>query len=59
MKSHLTACIAILSLAGGAWAQSPASKIAPQKGWLADYGAARNLAAKTGKPLFVVFRCDP
>ena len=40
-------------------AQSAATKIAPQKGWLNDLAAAQALAQKTGKPLMVVFRCDP
>ena len=38
---------------------SPTSKIAPQKGWLSDFNAGKALAQKTGKPLMVVFRCDP
>ena len=40
-------------------AQSPASKIASAKGWLNNFEAARTQAQKTGKPLLVVFRCDP
>ena len=40
-------------------AQSPATKIAPQKGWQTDLPTAKALALKTGKPLMVVFRCDP
>ncbi len=28
-------------------------------GWLTDYAQARALARQTGKPLFVVFRCQP
>ena len=46
-------------MAGYCSAQSPASKIAPQKGWLDDLSSAKALAQKTGKPLMVVFRCDP
>ena len=30
-----------------------------QVGWFADYAAARAEARRTGKPLFVVFRCQP
>ena len=44
------------------WAASSAigQKVpAAQFGWLADFQAARNLAKKTGKPLMVVFRCEP
>ena len=39
--------------------QSPASKIASAKGWLNNFETARTQAQKTGKPLLVVFRCDP
>jgi hypothetical protein len=28
-------------------------------GWLTSYEAGRALARQTGKPLFVVFRCEP
>jgi hypothetical protein len=31
---------------------------APPVEWHEDYDAARALARKTGKPLFVVFRCE-
>ena len=59
MNSHVVAVFVSLTLAGAAFAQSPASKIAPQKGWLNDLNAARAQAQKTGKPMMVVFRCDP
>ena len=26
--------------------------------WLDDYGRARTLARQTGRPIFVVFRCE-
>ena len=48
-----------LATASATLAQSPASKIAAQKGWLTDLPAARAFAQKTGKPLMIVFRCDP
>ncbi len=38
---------------------SAASKVAPSKGWLSDFSSARVQAQKTGKPLMVIFRCDP
>jgi hypothetical protein len=28
-------------------------------GWYSDYAAARAEAKRTGKPIFVVFRCEP
>jgi hypothetical protein len=45
-----TALLALLALAG-----------APRDGleWRDDLAAATEEAARTGKPLFVVFRCEP
>lgn len=42
----------------------PEPEVAAQKpkraiGWHTDYAQARALARQTGKPLFVVFRCQP
>ena len=48
-----------LLFAGTVSAQSATTKIAPQNGWLNDLASARTLAQKTGKPMMVVFRCDP
>jgi len=60
MKTHCYLAILALGIsAGAAMAQSPATKVAPQKGWLNDLNAARAQAIKTGKPMMVVFRCDP
>lgn len=28
-------------------------------GWYSDYGAAKAEAKRTGKPIFLVFRCEP
>ena len=28
-------------------------------GWYTDYGKARAEARRTGKPIFLVFRCEP
>ncbi len=56
----LAAAVGItLAAAGPSLAQSPASKVAAQKGWLNDLNAAKARAQQTGKPLMVVFRCDP
>jgi hypothetical protein len=49
----------LMACAHAALAQSAASKVAPQKGWHTSLEAARAEARKTGKPLMVVFRCDP
>ena len=60
MRSHfLFAALVTLAIASVASAQTPATKIAPQKGWLNDLPTAKALAQKTGKPLMIVFRCDP
>ena len=39
--------------------REPATKLAPSMGWQPDLATARAVAQKTGKPLMVVFRCDP
>lgn len=37
-----------------------AQKVNPKaSGWHTDYAAARAEAKRTGKPLFVAFRCEP
>jgi hypothetical protein len=61
MRSHqlLTAIGLTLLACTAAVAQSATTKIAPEKGWLNDWKAAQAQAQKTGKPLMVVFRCDP
>jgi ABC-type sugar transport system substrate-binding protein len=54
--------LAILGLAAvshPAAAQSAASRVAPQNGWHATLESAKAEAKKSGKPLMVVFRCDP
>lgn len=56
---HTITILAMLASAAVCAAQSPATKIAPSKGWLTDLNAGRALAQKTGKPMMVVFRCDP
>jgi hypothetical protein len=32
---------------------------AKKHGWHTDYAAARAEAKRTGKPIFLVFRCEP
>lgn len=50
-------------LAAVAPAVAVANAAAPQPaaryGWHTDYAAARAEAKKTGKPIFLVFRCEP
>jgi hypothetical protein len=37
----------------------PVAELAQKKGWLTDYAAAKATARQSGKPLMVVFRCQP
>ncbi len=51
----LLAAAAVLAVSGSARAQLyPA-----QYGWLDSLSQGKALARQTGKPLFVVFRCQP
>ena len=40
---------------------APAQDRGPARtfGWHSDYSAARAEAKRTGKPMFLVFRCEP
>jgi hypothetical protein len=52
------AAFAILLSSGVAVAQP--RKLDPVKyGWHTDYAAAKAEARRTGKPIFLVFRCEP
>lgn len=49
------ATFTILSVAGLA-----PPRIDPARfGWYSDYSAAKAEARRTGKPIFLVFRCEP
>jgi hypothetical protein len=48
--------VASLLMTAPAFAQRVSPKAA---GWHSDYAAARAEARRTGKPLFVAFRCEP
>ena len=50
------ALLVSLFVATPAFAQKGALKAT---GWHTDYAAARAEAKRTGKPLFVVLRCEP
>jgi hypothetical protein len=50
------AVVVSLLIAAPAFAQKVNPKAA---GWHTDYAAARAEARRTGKPLFVAFRCEP
>jgi hypothetical protein len=48
---------ALLTVAGSASAESDLDPA--RYGWYADYAAATAEAQRTGKPIFLVFRCEP
>jgi hypothetical protein len=50
---------AILGWAALGTESAPQGKTAGAKGWHASLDTANALARKTGKPLMVVFRCEP
>ena len=54
---RVLALSALLSVAGPASAQ--AATDAARFGWYDDYAAGRAEARRTGKPVMLVFRCDP
>jgi hypothetical protein len=56
--SRLLAGLVLLVAPGIASAQP--RKLDPARhGWHSDYAAARAEAKRTGKPIFLVFRCEP
>ena len=58
--NRMLAGVAALVLAGATDAQAQQKKVNPaQFGWHADYDAARAEAKRTGKPIMLVFRCEP
>jgi hypothetical protein len=65
MKKWVVPAAAIVGLAALAdsTAQSqpkqPLGQVLLSKGWLTSYESARAEAQRTGKPLMVVFRCEP
>jgi hypothetical protein len=58
MKPHLLAVTLGLLATSANPAHAQGRKPAPE-GWLGDYEVAKELARKTGKPMMVVFRCEP
>jgi len=53
------ACAALLLGPVAAEAQKPRPNEAGRNGWYSDYQLARAEARRTGKPMLVVFRCEP
>jgi hypothetical protein len=52
------AALGVVAALHGA-ARQPAEQAAKARGWLTSYEQARAVARQTGKPLLVVFRCQP
>jgi hypothetical protein len=57
MKGWMMA--AVLGLAASAGGARTAAPRETKPVWQTDYARARAEARRTGKPLFVVFRCQP
>jgi hypothetical protein len=57
-RTHLLAGLGALLLAP-ATAPAQTGKLTAKYGWLTDYDAAKAEARRTGKPIFLVFRCEP
>ena len=49
----------MLLLTCPALAQSKATQLTKQYGWHVNLDGAKTTARQTGKPIFLVFRCDP
>jgi hypothetical protein len=49
----------IVLILSGAAAPAQTGQAAAKHGWHTDYDAARAEARRTGKPIFLVFRCEP
>ena len=56
---HRVLALSALLFAANATEGAPAKFDAAKLGWHTDYAAARAEARRTGKPIFLVFRCEP
>lgn len=59
MRSLMPALCVLCLATNSAPAQSRASQAANQFGWHTSLDGAKTAARQTGKPIFLVFRCDP
>jgi hypothetical protein len=61
MKAIAAPIVAVLALGvlADGLAQPPVKQALVSKGWFTDYETARAEAKRTGKPLMIVFRCEP
>jgi hypothetical protein len=55
---HRVLVLSALLLTSGAASAAPKPDAA-KFGWYTDYTAAKAEAKRTGKPIFLVFRCEP
>lgn len=51
--------VGLLGLAQVVAQRSPAAQLAQANGWHANYDTALAEARRTGKPIMLVFRCEP
>lgn len=52
--------LAVAAVLAGQNVTGQPQKVNPnQYGWLTNLEQAKSLAKKTGKPIFLVFRCEP
>jgi hypothetical protein len=58
-KWSVAAAVALTCAALHSSAKDPIEPVLKAKGWFTAYEAARAEARRSGKPLFVVFRCQP
>ena len=49
----------LLTLLSAATAPAQTGQAAAKHGWHTDYDTAKAEARRTGKPIFLVFRCEP
>jgi hypothetical protein len=59
MKRVFQVCLLLLCSDSSSFAQSKATQLASQFGWHTNLDGAKTVARQTGKPIFLVFRCDP
>ena len=59
MQRGIMALTGLLVAVPFAAAQNPKNQNAGKYGWHSSWEAARAEARQSGKPLFVVFRCEP
>ncbi len=54
----VVACVAEPAAAADAFEKPEAAKVDGKIDWVYDYEQGKSLSRETGKPMFVVFRCE-